>query len=69
MDTYTAPPDGWVCFFCGERFKKAGPAADHFGAEPTDKPGCFLKVEVGNERGLLMELRKAQAEVRRLKGE
>ena len=65
-ETYLAPPDGWVCFFCGECFKTVGAAADHFGAEPTDKPGCLVKVEAGEERGLLMALRKAEAEIRRL---
>ena len=66
-DTYPAPPDGWVCFFCGERFRTVGSAADHFGSHPTAKPGCLLKkVEAGEERGLLMTLRKAEAEVIRL---
>lgn len=62
-DTYTAPPHGWTCFFCGETFKNIGGAQDHFGATPDKKPGCVLKVSVGAERGLLMELRRVEEEL------
>ncbi len=54
--------DGWQCFHCGEIFTTAGGAQDHFGAKSDAKPGCILKVALGNERGLLMELRKAEDE-------
>ena len=56
--TYPAPSDGWVCFHCGERFKSWGAARDHFGETPRAFTGCVLK---GEERGLLMALRKAEA--------
>ena len=58
------PKDGWVCFHCGERFTTPGSAEDHFGARPTDQAACLIKV--GEERGLVMELRKVQADVRSL---
>lgn len=50
----------WKCFHCGETFTDRGSAADHFGADPTNKPGCLIKVELGGERGLLMALRQAE---------
>ena len=59
-DTYTMPAHGWTCFFCGETFKKYGAARDHFGAEPFATAACQIKV--GDERGLVMELRKAEGE-------
>ena len=64
---YMKPKDGWVCFFCGERFTTLGGAEDHFGSRPTDIPACRIKV--GSERGLVMELRKTQARVRELEQE
>ena len=51
--------DYWRCFHCGEKFTTPGGAADHFGA-PDKIPGCLLKVEIGNERGWLMEIRKLE---------
>lgn len=66
MDTYDMPPHGWTCFFCGETFKTVGGAQDHFGATPDKKPGCLLKVSVGAERGLLMELRRVEEELAKL---
>ncbi len=42
------PPDGWVCFHCGERFTTVGGAQTHFGRRPIDTPGCLIKV--GEER-------------------
>ena len=64
---YEMPPDGWVCFHCGERFTTVGAAEDHFGERPTDMAGCRIKI--GEERGLVMELRRLQARVRELEGE
>lgn len=63
-DTYPQPADGWVCFHCGERFKTFGGAEDHFGARPGDGLAC--KIKAGDERGLVMELRKVQAQMREL---
>ena len=57
-DTYPTPPDGWVCFHCGERFTTPGSAQDHFGDRPEDTAACRIKV--GEERGLVMELRRNQ---------
>lgn len=67
QETYPMPADGWVCFHCGERFTTPGSAEDHFGARPTDMAACLIKV--GNERGLVMELRRVQAMVRELGGD
>lgn len=63
----------WRCYFCDEVFKTPGEAGDHFGASLTDKPGCLIdyrvQVEAGTTtrrgRGLLMALRKAEAELMR----
>jgi hypothetical protein len=57
-ETYPRPADGWVCFHCGERFTTPGAAEDHFGAQPNQLAGCQIKA--GEERGLLMELRRAE---------
>jgi len=38
--TYPMPKDGWVCFHCGERFKKYGTARDHFGEAPGKLLQC-----------------------------
>ena len=57
----------WCCFHCGEDFKVAGLARDHFGAMPDATPGCMIRVGLGGERGLLMALRKAEAELARLR--
>jgi hypothetical protein len=51
----------WTCFHCGETFTTPGSARDHFGFDPSSDPGCRIKV--GAERGLLMALRKAEAEL------
>lgn len=61
-DTYPMPKDGWVCFHCGERFTTPGGARDHFGAAPDAVPGCMIRVQLGEERGLLMALRKVEDE-------
>lgn len=68
-DTYQAPEHGWTCFHCGEKFKTIGAARDHFGADPLADPGCMIRVKYGNERGLLIELRKAQDELARYRAE
>lgn len=60
-DTYPRPPHGWTCFHCGETFMTLGGAADHFGSTPDRVPGCRIKV--GEERGLLMEIRRLEAEL------
>ena len=65
QDSYPMPKDGWVCFHCGERFTTVGGAEDHFGSRPADMAACRIKI--GEERGLVMELRSVQAELRRLK--
>ena len=57
---YPIPKDGWACFHCGEMFTTWGGARDHFGKTPGDTPGCILKVQLGDERGWLMELRKVE---------
>ena len=58
------PALGWTCFHCGETFTTPGEARDHFGCDQTDDPACRIKT--GDERGLVMALRKAEAEIRRL---
>ncbi len=58
-DTYAQPAHGWTCFHCGETFTTPGSARDHFGPTPDGVPGCIIKA--GDERGLLMALRKAEA--------
>ena len=64
VDTYKQPEHGWTCFHCGETFKKVGAARDHFGTQIDGLAGCQIKA--GEERGLLMALRKAEAEVEEL---
>lgn len=71
-DTYPAPAHGWTCFHCGETFPSdtmAGQrrARDHFGADPSRKPGCLIRIEHGDERGLLMKVRRLEAELGRLR--
>ena len=56
---------GWVCFHCGERFTTPGSAAFHFGARPEATVACLIKY--GQERGLVMALRKAEAEIEQLR--
>lgn len=66
-DTYPKPEHGWTCFHCGETFTTIGAAAYHFGENPYDDvAACVLKIEVGGERGLIYELRKATNRARRL---
>jgi hypothetical protein len=54
-------PDAWKCFHCGETFDSRGAARDHFGFDPSSDPACRIKL--GAERGLVMALRKAEAEL------
>jgi len=55
--------EGWQCFHCGEIFTTVGGARIHFGTTPDYQPGCAIKVQFGNERGLLMRLREVEAEL------
>lgn len=64
---YTRPGPGWLCFHCGERFTTPGSARDHFGFDPSSDPACRIKV--GEERGLVMALRKAEEELQRYRCE
>ncbi len=52
----------WRCFHCDEVFDTRGGAEDHFGNYINSTPGCVLKVQLGDERGLLMELRRVEEE-------
>ncbi len=65
--TYAMPAHGWTCFHCGETFMAPGAARAHFGADPFDEPGCRIKF--GDERRLLMALRRAQTELARYRAE
>lgn len=66
-ETYKIPKHGWTCFHCGETFTQQGSAADHFGDAPYRDPGCLIRVQLGDERGLQMALRKAEVEIDRLR--
>lgn len=59
-NTYERPKDGWVCFFCGERFTTSGMAREHFGNDPLAIPGCQIKL--GHERNLLGKIRDLEAQ-------
>lgn len=59
----------WTCFHCGETFTNVGSARDHFGGSPMSDPGCFIRVQLGEERGLQMALRKAEEELERYRAE
>jgi hypothetical protein len=58
--TYPMPEHGWTCFHCGETFTTPGGARLHFGTTPDAKPGCYLKVELGDERGWLARIRELE---------
>jgi hypothetical protein len=61
-DAASAPNlNNWTCFHCGETFTTFGGARDHFGTTPNAEAGCLIRVKLGDERGLQMELRKAEA--------
>ena len=64
-DSYQMPEHGWTCFHCGETFTKPGSAADHFGDDPLQTPGCVLQLANGI-RGALVALRKSERVLRRL---
>lgn len=60
----------WRCFHCDDVFTTVGAASDHFGPHPAATPGCVIdKIlpEGGSNTqrglGLLMALRKAEAEL------
>lgn len=66
----TVPLQYWQCFHCGETFTTLGSARDHFGAVPECEAGCVIDrvaIEEGGKaergRGLLMALRKAEAQL------
>lgn len=59
-------PGPWTCFHCGETFTTRGLARDHFGFDPSCDPACRIKV--GAERGLVMALRKAEADCDEMRG-
>jgi hypothetical protein len=67
QDTYPMPAHGWTCFHCGETFKTPGGAQNHFGGNVNGLAGCQIKV--GEERGLLMALRKAEERAERAERE
>ena len=67
MNAYEKPPQGWTCFHCGETLTTFGAARDHFGADPLCDPAC--RVKAGEERGLVMALRRAEAELARYRAE
>jgi hypothetical protein len=58
QESYQMPASGWTCFHCGETFTTPGSAQNHFGNTPAATAGCRIKA--GDERGLLMELRKSE---------
>ena len=66
-DTYPMPKHGWTCFFCGETFTTPGGARHHFGSEPIADTACQIKV--GEERGLVTALRRAEADLARYRVE
>lgn len=66
-NTYTFPPWGWTCFHCGENFRTIGTARDHFGMDQSYDPACRIKL--GQERLLVMALRKAERELERYRAE
>lgn len=66
----------WRCFHCDDVFTTVGAASDHFGPHPASTPGCVIdKVlpEGGTNTqrglGLLMALRRAEAELARYREE
>ncbi len=66
-ETYPMPSQGWTCFHCGDHFTTPGAAQDHFGNTPMADPACRIKV--GEERGLVMALRRAEAELERYRAD
>lgn len=66
-DTYPIPAHGWTCFFCGETFHTAAEARDHFGGEMISDAACRIKIS--EEGGLVMALRRAEAQLARYHAE
>ena len=61
---YAAPPDGWVCFHCGERFTTPNDARDHFGFEPWEcSPAC--QISLGQARYGLRQVRCLERDLKR----
>lgn len=58
-DRYLMPKGGWVCYHCGQTFKKPGTASDHFGPRPESTPACLFQ----DNQALLMEFRKLEQQV------
>lgn len=69
MSAKYMPTHGWTCFHCGENFTTVGSARDHFGGDILKEPGCLIRVQLGDERGLLMALRKAETELSNIRRE
>ena len=67
LGVYPKPEHGWTCFHCGETFTTVGSAGDHFGADPSAPPACMIKV--GEERGLVMYIRRLEKANRGLRAE
>ena len=65
QETCRMPPDGWVCFHCGERSRRLAALRSISVAGPADTPGCMIKL-AGEERGLLLEVRRLEAALREL---
>lgn len=66
-DTFPMPKQGFTCFFCGDTFTTPGSARLHFGADPLKDAACRIKA--GAERGILMELRRAEEELERYRAD
>jgi hypothetical protein len=66
-ETDAMPRHGWTCFFCGDTFATPGAARDHFGADPLADAACRIKA--GEERGLVMMLRRAEEQLARYRAE
>jgi hypothetical protein len=66
------PASGWTCFHCGEHFLATWvgqrDARYHFGPQPTDEPGCVMKLN-RQERGPLAVLRNQEEELERNRAE
>lgn len=58
-DTYQAPVHGWTCFHCGETFRSAKAAREHFGPTPDWSPKCIERKTVPDHE-LLDRVRKAE---------
>ena len=65
--TYSKPEHGWTCFHCGQTFTTVGSAQDHFGEYPSAPAACQIKV--GEERGLVMYIRRLEKANRGLRAE